>query len=57
VVLGGAALAVALAEQAVQAAPATLAGTVLKASTASVSASATLPQLARETLNAWRWQN
>ena len=50
VVLGGAALAVALAEQTVQAAPATLAATVLKAS-----ASATIPQLARETLNAWRW--
>src|ERR1017187_915243 len=55
VVLGGAALAVALAEQAVQAAPATLAGTVLKASAASASASAVLPQLARETLDAWRW--
>src|ERR1017187_10543560 len=50
VVLGGAALAIALAEQTVQAAPTTLATTVLKAS-----ASATIPQLARETLNAWRW--
>lgn len=50
VVLGGAALAVTLAEQAVQAAPVSLAATVLKAS-----ASATIPQLARETLNAWRW--
>jgi RNA polymerase sigma factor (sigma-70 family) len=55
VVLGGAALAVALAEQAVQAAPSTLATTVLKASVASASASATLLQLVRETLNAWRW--
>lgn len=50
VVLGGTALAVALAEQAVQGAPVTLANTVLKAS-----ASTTIPQLARETLNAWHW--
>ena len=55
VVLGGAALAVALAEQAVQAAPANLSLGVVKAATTSLSASATLPQLARETLNAWRW--
>ncbi len=55
VVLGGAGLSVALAERTVQAAPSTLPVTVLKASVASVSASATLPQLARETLNAWRW--
>ncbi len=55
VVLGGAALAVALAEKSVQAAPSTLSVTVVKAATASVSTSATLPQLARETLNAWRW--
>src|ERR1017187_433641 len=50
VVLGGTALAVALAEQAVQGAPVMLANTVLKAS-----ASTTIPQLARETLNAWHW--
>jgi RNA polymerase sigma factor (sigma-70 family) len=55
VVFGGAGLAVALAEKSVQAAPSTLSVTVLKAATASVSTSATLPQLARETLNAWRW--
>ncbi len=55
VVLDGAGLAVALAERTVQAAPSTLSATVLKASAASVSASSTLPQLARETINAWRW--
>ena len=55
VVLGGTTLAVALAEQAVQAAPASLSSGVVKAVTVSLSASATLPQLARETLNAWRW--
>ena len=55
VVLGGAGLIAILAEQTVQAAPATLAVTVLKASLAGASASAVLPQLARETLNAWRW--
>ncbi len=55
VVLGGAALAAALAEKSVQAAPPTLSVAVLKASTASLSASATHPQLVRETLKAWRW--
>jgi RNA polymerase sigma factor (sigma-70 family) len=54
VVLGGAGLIAVLAEQTVQAAPATLAVTVLKASVAGASASAVLPQLARETLNVWR---
>ena len=55
VVLGGAGLIAVLADQTVHAAPATLAVTVLKASLAGASASAVLPQLARETLNAWRW--
>jgi len=54
-VLSGTALAVALAEQSVQAAPATLAATVLKVSVASTYPVAILPQLARETLSAWRW--
>jgi RNA polymerase sigma factor (sigma-70 family) len=54
VLLGGVALAVALAEKNVQAAPANLAIGVVKAATTSLSASATLPQLARETLHAWR---
>jgi len=55
VVLGGAGLVAVLAEQTVQAAPANLAVGVVKAATASVSASAMLPQLARETLSAWHW--
>ena len=49
------ALAAVLAEQAVQAVPGALAASVLKVSLASTSASAILPQLARETLDAWRW--
>lgn len=53
VVLGGAGLIAVLAEQTVQAAPATLAVTALKASVAGASASAVLPPLARETLRAW----
>jgi RNA polymerase sigma factor (sigma-70 family) len=52
-VLGGAGLAVVLAEQTVQAAPANLAIGVVKAAAVSVSSSSVLPQLARETLHAW----
>ena len=55
VVLGGAGLIAVLAEQTVQAAPVTLATAVVKTSMAGASASGILPQLARETLNAWRW--
>ena len=55
VVLGGAGLIAVLAENTVQAAPATLASGIVKAAATSLSATATLPQLARETLNAWRW--
>ena len=51
VVLGGVALVGVLTEQTVQAAPATLTVAVLKG----ISTSAVLPQLARETLTAWRW--
>lgn len=51
VVLGGVALVGVLAEQTVQAAPATLTVAVLNG----ISTSALLPQLARETLTAWRW--
>lgn len=51
VVLGGVALVGVLAEQTMQAAPATLTVAVLKG----ISTSAVLPQLARETLTAWRW--
>lgn len=55
VVLGGTVLVGVLVEQTVQAAPAALGVTVVKTATAGVSASAVLPQLARETLSAWRW--
>lgn len=54
VVLGGAGLITLLVEQTVQAAPATLAIGVVKAATASLSASSVLPQLVRDTLHAWR---
>jgi len=54
VVLGGAGLIAVLAEQTVQAAPANLAIGMVKAVTATASASATLPHLVRETLQAWR---
>ena len=54
VVLGGAGLVVLLAEQIVQAAPTNLAIGIVKAATTSLSASAALPRLARETLHAWR---
>ena len=53
--LSGAVLAAVLTEQTVRAAPAMLASTVVKTSLASASTSAVLPQLARETLSAWRW--
>jgi RNA polymerase sigma factor (sigma-70 family) len=55
--VGGVVLGTALAERTVQAASAALAGTVVKLSLAAASAStsAMLPQLARETLRAWRW--
>jgi RNA polymerase sigma factor (sigma-70 family) len=53
VVLGGAVLASLLVERAVQAAPATLTASVLKA--AGAGGAVALPQLARATLSAWRW--
>ena len=51
------ALSAVLAEKTVQTASAALAGAVMKVSMAAASASAStmLPQLARETLRAWRW--
>ncbi|HTS18905.1 MAG TPA: sigma-70 family RNA polymerase sigma factor [Verrucomicrobiae bacterium] len=55
VVLGGVGLIAVLAEQTVQAAPQTFALSVAQTAAASASASAVLPQLARETLSAWRW--
>ena len=55
VALGGAGLVTLLAEQTVQAAPQAFALSVLQSATAGTSAWATLPQLARETLRAWRW--
>jgi RNA polymerase sigma factor (sigma-70 family) len=55
VVLAGSGLIAILAEQTVQAAPDALLAAVVKTSVASSSASAVLPQLARETLSAWRW--
>jgi RNA polymerase sigma factor (sigma-70 family) len=51
--LGVAALAGLLVEKAVQAAPIHLSASVVKAS--QVGSSAALPQLAHDTLNAWRW--
>ncbi len=57
VTLGGAAFTALLTAKTVQAAPVTLAASVLKAAAAGASASATLPQLTRETLKAWRWAN
>jgi len=50
-------LAAVMAENTVQTASAALAGTVVKISmaAAATSASTVLPQLARETLSAWRW--
>ncbi|HVM62194.1 MAG TPA: sigma-70 family RNA polymerase sigma factor [Verrucomicrobiae bacterium] len=53
-VLSATALAVEMAEHSVQAVPTSFATTVLQTATASTSASAVLPQLARETLRAWR---
>ncbi|MCX6927407.1 MAG: sigma-70 family RNA polymerase sigma factor, partial [Verrucomicrobia bacterium] len=55
--LGGVALATILAEKTVHTASAALADAVVKISLAAASASASvmLPELARETLNAWRW--
>ena len=53
VTLGGAVLAGVLVEKVVQAAPAALTASVLK--TSGVGLSVVLPQLARETLSAWRW--
>ncbi len=55
--LSGAALGAVLAEKTVQAASAASAGAVVKVSLAAASAStpAMLPQLARETLDAWHW--
>jgi RNA polymerase sigma factor (sigma-70 family) len=53
VTLGGAVLAGLLVERVVQAAPAAITASVLKTSRAGLSVA--LPQLARETLSAWRW--
>ncbi len=53
VILGSAVLASLLVERAAQAAPAALTASVLKASGAG--GAVALPQLARETLSAWRW--
>jgi RNA polymerase sigma factor (sigma-70 family) len=53
VTVGAGVLGVLLAEKTVQAAPASLTGAVLHSST--TCASAALPQLARDTLSAWRW--
>jgi RNA polymerase sigma factor (sigma-70 family) len=53
VALGGALLAGFLAERTVEAAPESLAPSVLR--TSSAAAAATLPQLARDVLNAWHW--
>ena len=55
VTLGGGVLATVLAANTVQAASVTLAANVIGAVTASASASAVLPHLARETLRAWQW--
>ena len=53
--LGGPLLVAVLNGKTVEAAPAALEASVLKAVAAVASASAVLPQLARETLSAWRW--
>ena len=53
VTLGGAVLASLLAEKAVQAAPVALTASVIK--TSGTGLSVALPQLALETLSAWRW--
>lgn len=53
--LGGPALVAILTGKTVEAVPAALEASVLKAAAAGASASAVLPQLARETLSAWRW--
>src|SRR5207247_3018923 len=55
VTMVGAVLVAVLTEKTVQAAPVALEPIVLKAATAGLSASAVLPQLARETLSAWHW--
>lgn len=52
-ILGSAVLASLVVEKVVQAAPADLTASVLKTSVAGISVA--LPQLARETLSAWRW--
>ncbi len=55
VAVGSTVLAAILAQRTVQAAPVALGAGVLEAAAAGVSVSAVLPQLARETLSAWRW--
>jgi RNA polymerase sigma factor (sigma-70 family) len=58
VAIGGTVLAGLLTERAVEAAPVALASAVLKSAAGGVSAtaaSAVLPELVRETLEAWRW--
>jgi RNA polymerase sigma factor (sigma-70 family) len=53
ITMGAAAIGAVLLEKTVQAAPATLSSSIVSASTAGTAF--WLPQLARETLNAWRW--
>jgi RNA polymerase sigma factor (sigma-70 family) len=55
VAVGGTLLAGLLAEQTVQAVPTGLAASVLKIAAVGSSPAGVLPQLAKETLNAWRW--
>ncbi len=55
VAVGGMTLAALMAEQTVEAVPATMPTGVCKAAVAAGSISGVLPQLAQETLNAWRW--
>lgn len=55
VTVGGTLLAGLMAEQTVQAVPAGLTASVLKTAAVGISSSGALPQLAQETLNAWRW--
>ena len=55
VAVSAAALVAVLTEKTVQAAPAALGASLLKGAAVGVSTWATLPRLARETLNAWRW--
>jgi RNA polymerase sigma factor (sigma-70 family) len=55
VAIGATVLAGLLTERTVEAAPGALASAVLRSAMVGVSATAVLPQLVRETLDAWRW--